>query len=238
MDRKPGLALRLALACGCLWMPVGNANIDVSGQATLTTDYMFRGVSQTMSGPALQAEILVSHDSGWYGYAWASNVDFADATSPDDGANLEIDVGVGYAFGLTDNLVFDFGANAYLFPDLLPGFDYDYVEWYGSLTVYERLSLTAAYTNNVFGEGTTNRTYEVATNFPFPRDLRVEILVGHSDLSDGYGMSYQYGKVGIGNSAKRFGWQLDYFTTSDNVGSMFRHTNVKDRLVLTLSFDF
>src|SRR3974390_1006431 len=45
-----------------------------SGMAALTTDYVFRGVSQTYDEPALQGGINYQNPSGWFGGAWASNV--------------------------------------------------------------------------------------------------------------------------------------------------------------------
>ena len=49
----------------------------------VTSDYVFRGITQTDFDPALQGGLDYAFgDSGWYVGAWASNVDFADPDGP------------------------------------------------------------------------------------------------------------------------------------------------------------
>ncbi|HPW14053.1 MAG TPA: TorF family putative porin, partial [Thermomonas sp.] len=60
---------------------------DLSGNATLTTDYVWRGSTQTQGDPAVQAGFKVSGASGLYASAWGSNVKFA----PETHASSELD---------------------------------------------------------------------------------------------------------------------------------------------------
>jgi uncharacterized protein (TIGR02001 family) len=57
-----------------------------TGSAVLTTDYMFRGVSNTNQNPAAQVEFDATYGMFW-AYIWGSNTAF--------GENIEIDYGVG-----------------------------------------------------------------------------------------------------------------------------------------------
>jgi uncharacterized protein (TIGR02001 family) len=57
-----------------------------TGSAVLTTDYMFRSVSNTNQNPAAQVEFDASYGMFW-AYVWGSNTAF--------GENIEIDYGVG-----------------------------------------------------------------------------------------------------------------------------------------------
>ncbi len=50
------------------------SNFEFSGSATLVNDYIWRGQSQTWGNPALQLGLEVSHSTGLYAGAWASNV--------------------------------------------------------------------------------------------------------------------------------------------------------------------
>lgn len=102
-----------------------------SGTVTLTTDYVFRGISQTQNDPALQGSFDVSHSSGLYAGAWASNVDFNDPTD----TNIEIDLYAGFTNEI-DKFSYDVGVIYYLYPDSggslnALGFpaDYDYLEF-------------------------------------------------------------------------------------------------------------
>ena len=58
----------------------------LSGSAWLTTDYMFRSISNTSQNPAAQVEFDLTYGM-FYGYVWGSNTDF--------GENIELDYGLG-----------------------------------------------------------------------------------------------------------------------------------------------
>lgn len=66
--------------------------VKLSGQLTLTSDYIWRGLSQTWGGPAAQVTVTADHSSGAYFSFFASNV--APQFVPN--ANLETDWSLGY----------------------------------------------------------------------------------------------------------------------------------------------
>lgn len=68
-----------------------------SGNVTLTSDYRFRGISQTDNNTALQGGLQYNGSQGLYVGAWASNVDFASDVS------TELDLFVGYTHALSEN---------------------------------------------------------------------------------------------------------------------------------------
>ena len=89
----------MVLACTVI-APVAHAKdvltvpgLTTTGQLTLSTDYRFRGVSQTSNNPAFQGALNLSHDSGVYGSLWGSNVTGR--------STAEIDAMLGYASRLT-----------------------------------------------------------------------------------------------------------------------------------------
>lgn len=101
---------------------------SLSGTFGATSDYMFRGQTQTDHDFAVQGGLTLSHDSGFYVGAWASNVDFGNGT------DYELDLYAGYGGALSDSTTFDLNATYYLYPDAPNGTSYDYVEIGGSLT--------------------------------------------------------------------------------------------------------
>jgi uncharacterized protein (TIGR02001 family) len=74
------------VALGALAVPAKSAELALSGIAWLTTDYLFRGVSQTSNSPAAQVEVDLTYGI-FYAYVWGSNVDYADS--------VELDYGIG-----------------------------------------------------------------------------------------------------------------------------------------------
>ena len=63
--------------------------ITVTGSAAFTSDYMFRGVSQTSNNAAIQGAMTFTHESGAYFSLWGSNI----ASSA---GGLELDTLFGY----------------------------------------------------------------------------------------------------------------------------------------------
>jgi uncharacterized protein (TIGR02001 family) len=99
------------------------AAAEISGNIALTTEYRFRGISQTNRDPAVQGGFDWGHDSGFYVGTWASNVSFTEG-------GTEIDVYAGWGADLSENFALDLGVLYYGYPS---DEDADYVEVYGSL---------------------------------------------------------------------------------------------------------
>lgn len=94
---------------------------------TGTSDYIFRGFSQTQRDPTIQGGADITYGI-LYGGVWASGVDFGGTTTPGDGfdAQTEIDWygGITPAWGPA---TFDFGVIYYTYPaatDFLAELDY------------------------------------------------------------------------------------------------------------------
>lgn len=87
------------------------ASAAVTANAGMTSNYLWRGVTQTNDGVAVQGGVDYEHDSGFYLGTWASNVDFGDDTS------YEIDFYGGYAGSITDDLGYDVSYLYYAYPD-------------------------------------------------------------------------------------------------------------------------
>jgi uncharacterized protein (TIGR02001 family) len=84
----------------------GPPKLALSGSAWLTTDYMFRSISNTSQNPAAQVEFDLTYGI-FYGYVWGSNTEF--------GENIELD----YGLGITPKwgpITFNFAGLYYTFP--------------------------------------------------------------------------------------------------------------------------
>ena len=61
----------IALSLSSLLAVCGMAHADLSATVTAASDYTFNGVSQTDTGPALQASLDYAMSDGWYAGTWA-----------------------------------------------------------------------------------------------------------------------------------------------------------------------
>ena len=84
------------------------AQAEVSGNVALTSNYIWRGVTQNMEDPAIQGGFDLETKSGFYAGVWGSSVDFGGDES------TEIDVYAGYGLEL-GGVGLDFGAIAYTY---------------------------------------------------------------------------------------------------------------------------
>lgn len=91
--------------------PAPASNFTVSGGAVLTSDYRFRGISQTDKRFAVQGTFGVSHSSGFYVGVWGSSIDDYVAS----GSDQEIDLYGGYKKTF-DGTTVDGGLLYYYYP--------------------------------------------------------------------------------------------------------------------------
>lgn len=98
--------------------------LDVTGDLAVISDYRFRGLSLSDRKPALQANLTVSHSGGAYGSLFASTIDEYGQDAEGDGATVELDYAVGWAFR-AGGVDFDVAAAAYAYPG---GRNVNYVE--------------------------------------------------------------------------------------------------------------
>lgn len=107
------------------------ADITVTGNVALTTDYRFRGVSQSDGDPAIQGGITVAHQSGFYVGAWASSIEFG-------GTNVlggqELDVFGGWSGEVASGITLDGGLLYYVYPGADDGLNSDFFEPYVSVS--------------------------------------------------------------------------------------------------------
>ena len=118
--------VRLLAALGLVAM-AGVAQAEVSGSATIVSDYDWRGWTQTDYKPALQ--LGLDYSGGlWYVGTWASNVDFGAGSDP----STEVDFFGGLAgeFG-ESGLGWDVGFNYYTYPGAS---DINTIEFYGKMS--------------------------------------------------------------------------------------------------------
>lgn len=137
-----GVCAALAFSI-CLLTLGDNALAQVSGSATVVSDFRFRGVSLSDDKPAAQLSLAYDHSSGAYVGAFASTVRFAHALPP--GALLVSYAG--YAQRLSSRSSWDVGAQYVSFtrtPDL------NYPELYIG-GAFETLSARLHYTRHYFG---------------------------------------------------------------------------------------
>ena len=95
---------------------------DLSGSATITNDYVWRGMSQGAEN-ALQVGIDYNNDNGFYAGAWTSDVDFGGDV------DREVDLYAGWSGALIADVTigyikYDYQGKAFDFEEILYGLSF------------------------------------------------------------------------------------------------------------------
>lgn len=176
MGKMISRGLALAMVAGAFTAPAALAEGEFSGNVALTSDYVFRGITQADGAPTVQGGFDWASDD-FYAGVWASGVDFGDGTS------TEIDYYAGWTptvgeFGL------DIGVIYYSYPDAPDEPEQNFVEVYaGASTTVGVVDLGAsvAYSPEFYGETGQAFYYAASAGLPLGENFGVDVSVGYSD---------------------------------------------------------
>ena len=199
---------------------VASDGFEISGNVALTSDYRFRGISQSDESAAIQGGFDVEFSPGFYIGTWGSSVDF-DSNDGYDGI-LELDYYAGWASAIGDT---DFGIDVgYIYYDYPGdnGDEGDYQEFYVSGS-WRDFSLSVNYSDDYYAE--TDEFWYFAADYStslFVDELSLGLHVGYNSLEeDGgflssdedsytdYSVSLTYTWAGVDLSVAYVGTDLD-----------------------------
>lgn len=182
----------------------------VSGSMALTSDYFFRGESQTMGSSALQGGVDYNN-GGFYAGVWASTVDLGMDTE------MEYDFYSGYAVAL-DDLAIDVGVIQYNYDG-----EMDSVEEYFIVMNYAWMSF-----GFWFDQDNSDSDYtEIEVNLPFITFADVSFRHGE------FGDDTDYQQITISKSLN------DHFTMGlEVVSEESVEIDLDERMAFYLSYNF
>ena len=204
-----------------------------SWNAALTSDYVFRGVSQSDEDPALQLGADLNFGNGFYVGAWGSNVDFGDG-----GPDVEIDTYIGWNHDLTDEWNFDVMLNRYNYLGEDDEFgDGDYNELITALAWNEMITFTLGYTNDVYALDETGWYYGLGGSWEIGNGFALDAGVGHSTFDDDTGIeNYTDWNIGVNRDFGPINVAAGWYDTDSNGDDNFG--DIADgRFVLTFSIE-
>ncbi len=110
-----------------------------SSNVSLTTNYLYRGISQTAGGPAIQGGFDYANPNGIYAGVWGSSISWVGDGGLASGAGTELDTYFGYGGSITEDFGYDVGFLRYNYPgnyapNLAPFAKADTNEVYGKIS--------------------------------------------------------------------------------------------------------
>ena len=188
-----------------------------SANVGITSEYFFRGLSQTDDKPALQGgfdyEVGVGGVTPYLG-VWGSNVDFSGTESASvHGATLELDLYGGVKGDIPGTkLGWDAGVIWYTYPGASSSLNYDFVELQGALSYdlgFASLGASLNYSPDNFGESGTAWYPKLSVEVPIAKIVTLSGYVAKQwiEKNDVFGQP-DYKEWGLGASVNVVGFDV------------------------------
>jgi uncharacterized protein (TIGR02001 family) len=210
----------------------------LSFNVSLTSDYRYRGLSQSRLDPALQGGADYAFSNGFYIGTWASTIKWIKDAPYHGGANVEIDVYGGYKTEIASGLTLDVGVLTYVYPsnDLSPSADT--TEVYGALSFGP---VTAKYSHsvtNLFGTADSKGSgyLDVSASFDVGGGFTVVPHVGYQKVKRNSAGSYTDYSLTLNKDWAGFTFGAAYVGTNTDayVGGPSLKNLGKDGLVVSV----
>jgi len=241
------LSWLLALSAAATGHAEGLAgNLSVGGNLAVTTDYIYRGMSQSGGKGAAQADLHATSAGGNFIGAWASTRD----NNFDPYANADVELYLGHHFDLGGVWGATLSARAHYYVGGDQQISDDYQEIIGSVTYLDRWSLSVTAIPNAVRYWYTER---LSRSPAWVAETSGQWLIGQwFFVTGGAGYYYAtgtgpgieaandfaYGNVGVAFEYGR--WRLDvgYFLTQSKAAQLFPYPTANDRFAATLLWRF
>lgn len=197
------LAAALSLAMATFGAPAALAQEAapahaITGNIALTTDYRYRGISQSRTKPALQGGADYTHNpTGLYAGVWGSTIKWIDDFGGD--SNIEIDVYGGKRGSFAGGLSYDVGGLYYVYPSNGLNPSANTFEVYGQLGFGPGYIKYSHSTTDLFGTADSEGSgyLDVGANFDMGEGIVVNLHAGRQRVANNSAFSYNDYKIGI-----------------------------------------
>lgn len=149
-----------------------------SGNVALTSDYLYRGVSQSGYKAAIQGGFDYAHPSGLYAGAWGSSISWLGPNSN----GLELDTYAGYSSSFATDFTYNVGVLRYNYPgeyDALGAIPANTNEVYGSLGWKMLSAKYSRSTTNLFGAADSKGSSYIELNASYTLEGPAVDLAAH-----------------------------------------------------------
>ncbi len=242
LDRAHRMRLRasrwLLLVCGLLQAPFGRA-IDLQGSLGLSSDNVFRGLTQSQGDPSAQADGYVTA-THWFGGLTVESVKRA----AEESTGAEVIGYVGYQQLLSENWNAALSVRHYDYPGDRFRSLYHYDELSATFGWHRQLLLELIASPDTFAAAPFDRygrgsayAAELGGRQPLPYGLSLDAGIGYYDLRSQVGSGYAYWSAGVGKQWRN--WQLGvrYIGTDAQARHLFQSL-AGDRVVASVAWLF
>ena len=197
------------------FLPQSNANAELHGTITGTTNYIWRMYSKSNDDPAIQANLDYQHKSGFYVGTSVSSFNSGPSEEAlslrfSDQARAEITPYIGWSVEVSDDWRFDLQYSRYLYTGKFYEYSGDYNEIYLFLHYKDLLTLQVSATDDFYGIGDKAFFYEITGRYPVTDYLELSALFGYAQTSQVTTADYPYWNAGMTARYRFLAFDLRY----------------------------
>jgi uncharacterized protein (TIGR02001 family) len=225
----------LATALVFFVLPVASA-AEFTGYAVLTSDYVWRGVTQSDGDPALQLGGDVFFSSGWFLGAWASTVDIDNG--PTRHRDRELNLYTGYAYDVSSLWRVSARVVSYQYPRQTGNVDYNYVEYSLATNYDDRVWLEYSYSPDLYNTNLDSHNVEAYAEWPLKGNWSIGAGAGYYDLSELSGNGYGYWQLGVTGSFQYADIDFRFHDTNRSAAYVSTDERSAQRVAVTVKVSF
>lgn len=228
---------------------------SISANVAITTDYTFRGISQTDESAAIQGGFDGSYSLDTvdlYAGVWASNVDFNEEREEQpNGGQTEFDFYGGFTGTLPvgEGVTWDAGVLYFMYPGASSKLKYDFIEGYvglgyafSSTALTPEVGVKVSYTDDYFAGSGEGIYVDGTASASLPYDLGLGLHYGYQSIDNeaAFGApSYSDWSVSVAKEVLGLELALSYVDTDIKKEECFAGTSLCEaRGVFTVSKSF
>lgn len=200
----------------------------LSANVAITSQYIYRGITQSGTEPAIQGGFDYDFGNGVYLGTWGSSISWLSDTSLATGAGMEWDIYGGYKGSVSKDVGYDVGILTYNYPHktLAAGAaSPNTVEFYGALSYKWLTAKYSITTGNLFGTTQSDGSkasgsgyLDLSGSYDMGNGLSLGAHVGHQTVKGNSDASYTDYNVSVSKDIAKMG----------TIAFMLTDTNAKD----------
>lgn len=208
---------------------------ELSGHATLTSQYIYRGIKMTDDNAAIQLGLDYQHDSGWFAGAWATTVDLNSNFGQRD---VELDYYAGYALAGESDWSATLTLLRYTYPGASGLHGYDHNELLLGAAWKDRFFVEVGYTDDLYGLDWVGKYWAVRGEWPLGDVWVVGAGLGGNDFSAAGTAHFTHWDFGATARVSRFSIDFRYFDRQDPDGFIVAQRASSAQFAASISTDF
>ena len=221
------MILRTMVAAGCMVL-AAPVFADVVGNLSPTSNYVYRGLTNSADKPAIQGGFDWSNPAGWYAGVWASSIS-SDVFLNETKVNEETDFYGGYNGTITPDINWSVGVIQYAYFG-----DTHFNTEEGNLSLgYKWLTVKYSHELSKFynlTDSSGSYYYEAALAIPLPQSLTLGLHAGHQVVAGAAntGLNYSDYKISLSRDfGHGYSANVNYTTTNANTALYTESDGVK-----------